>query len=379
MKAPRARRTKVFVEDVNRWCMSSSYLSQCLRTHLRGASFRFVARRKDADLVVVNGCNIVPGNIEIAQDYKNLARACPDKKVIAFGCPPKLAPDGAAEPANFHVLSHGSLLRKPEALDALLETAGRFEFRGADEMLSGMEFVWGGLPLVAEELFYLRIADGCRSHCSYCAIRMAKGGIRSLPLAEILRRFKKERGRGGRKVVLLADDVACWGHDLGLNLGRLLGALVAADPSCKLVISNFNPEFLEPLWECLKPYWKNVVYLFLSIQSGNDRVLKLMGRDYPIAPVLARVREIRGLSPDIFIITHVIAGFPTETRSEYLDSVRAATAFDSVWLYRFIPFPFTPAWKLKGRVPEAEVRQRIRSTLRAGGKRFHDTSAARVP
>lgn len=379
MKPPRARRTKVFVEDVNRWCMSSSYLSQCLRTHLRGAAFRFVARREEADLVVVNGCNIVPRNVEIAQAYKDLARACPDKKVIAFGCPPQLSSDGGKEPANFHVLSHGSLLRKPEALDALLKTPGRFEFRGADEMLSGMEFEWGGLPFAPEELFYLRISDGCRSHCSYCAIRMAKGGIRSLPLAEIVRRFKAGRGRGGRKVVLLADDAGCWGQDLGLDLGRLLAALVAVDPDCRLIISNFNPEFIEPLWESLRPYWKNVVYLFFSIQSGSDRVLKLMGRDYAIAPVLARLREVRKLSPRIFIITHVIAGFPTETRREYLDSVRAAAAFDSVWLYQFVPFPFTPASRLKDRVPEAEARQRIASTMRRGGTKFHDAGAARVP
>lgn len=373
------KKTKVFVEDVNRWCMSASYLSQCLRAHLKGADFRFVETREEADLVVVNGCNIVPRNVEIAQEYKDLARARPEKKVIAFGCPPKLSPDGAPEPANFHVLSHGSLLRKPQALDALLETESRFEFRGADEMLSGMEFEWGGLPFAASELFYLRIADGCKSRCSYCAIRLAKGGIRSLPLEEIVRRFKAEHGGDGRKVVLLADDAACWGADLGLDLADLLAALVSADPSCKLVISNFNPEFLEPLWERLKPYWKNVVYLFFSIQSGSDRVLGLMGRRYRIAPVLARVRQIRALSPSIFIITHVIAGFPTETRQEFLDSVRAATAFDSAWIYRFVPFPFTPASNLKGRVPEAEVLARVAATMRSGDKRFHDAGAARAP
>ena len=216
-------------------------------------------------------------------------------------------------------------------------------------------------PPVEEEVV---IAQGCTSGCSYCFSRLARGGLASVPLPEVVRRVRAAVARGALEVRLTSLDTAAWGreHREGPRLPDLLRAVAEVPGEFKVRVGMMSPQSLESLLpeylDALAPE-RFYRFLHLPVQSGSDRVLAAMRRGYRAGEFLRQVAEARRRYPDLMLSTDVIVGFPGESEDDHaaterlLDSVTPET----VNVTRFSPRPGTPAARLPPLGPRVTKRR----------------------
>lgn len=362
---------KVFLLDLNKECTSNSYLGCCLRDFFKRNGYEQAASYEEADAVFINGCNVVQSNWELAGAFRRFVGSGRKTRIFAFGCTPTLG-DMEKVP-GFHLLPLWQVTRDPAIVGRLLGAREPFRLLPMDEALAGVPFKTApGRPAMSE-LAFVKISDGCLSSCTFCALRQAKGPVRSVPVAEVLAAVEAARAKGRRRFFLVSDDAGSWGADLGLDLNALLDAIALRVPDCELVSTTFNPSTTLPLMPALERHLPRFSYLSIPIQSGSDRILGLMDRGYTAASAAGLVASLRRVNPKLALNTDAIVGFPTETHEEFLATLRAAEAFDTAFFFAYAARPFTPAGTMAGAVPREEVRRRI-EVLRTwkGRCRFED-------
>lgn len=212
------------------------------------------------------------------------------------------------------------------------------------------------------------ISLGCDHHCTYCIVRLRRGGQQSRPVSAILADAVSAVDRGAREIVLLGQNVDAYGRDLPgqqIDLAKLLTLVNGIEGLQRLRFLTSHPaEMTLPLIEAVARLDRVCPHFELPVQSGDDTVLRRMGRGYTAAHYSALVREIRAHVPGCSIATDVIVGFPGETDAQFQATydLVAATRFDTVHLARYSPRPGTPASLLTDDVPEP-VKERRRLTL----------------
>lgn len=216
---------------------------------------------------------------------------------------------------------------------------------------------------------YLRVAEGCRHLCTYCAIPSVRGPLRSRPEDEILAEAGHLVSLGVKELNLIAQDLSDYGFDLiGKRcLARLLTKLSAV-PGVKWIrLLYVRPDGVdEELAEAMT--LPNVVpYIDLPIEHGSPKILRLMGRPGP-EKILRAVELLRDAVPDLYLRTTIITGFPGETEKDVLETMELLSAIRA---HRVGVFPFsreegTPAYDLPGEVPETEARERAEAIRRHG-------------
>jgi len=185
-------------------------------------------------------------------------------------------------------------------------------------------------PCMGRDDAYVFISQGCVNHCSYCSIKKAKGHVRSRPEEAIEDEVRDLRGRGIRTVTLLADDCGSYGLDRASDLPCLMKRLSLATPDMHFKLYTvFPPLFLRYL-EQLKPLFSNgrLPYVCLPVQSAAPRVLDLMNRRYDPDSLKDALGLLRALDRNVFIYSHFIFNFPTETWEEFEQSIAFSRHFD---------------------------------------------------
>ena len=206
---------------------------------------------------------------------------------------------------------------------------------------------------------YLKIADGCFNHCTYCLIPSIRGKYRSYSL-EALVAEAKSLGET-QELVLVAQDTTRYGEDKGKNqFVELLRKLSELDNICHIRLLYCYPEVVtDELIAEVRDNPKIIKYLDIPLQHSEDRILKLMGRRGTRADYLALIAKLRREIPQIALRTTFIAGFPTETEEEHeaLKSFLKEARFENCGFFAYSREEGTPAYKLKGQIP-ARVKQR---------------------
>jgi tRNA A37 methylthiotransferase MiaB len=206
------------------------------------------------------------------------------------------------------------------------------------------------------EPFHIRVARGCASECSYCAIRFGAGPLRSKPLGEIVTEFETGLAGGSRLFNLTAEDVGAYGQDIGLSVVDLLRPLLEHEGDFRVTWGDFGPRWLieqrRELQTLLATHKDKLGTIGFPIQSGSDRILELMKRGYTAAESKDCLLALRRAAPKLRIVSHVILGFPGETRGEFLDTcdfVRAV-GFARVQPFTYSVRPGTEAAELPGQL-----------------------------
>jgi tRNA A37 methylthiotransferase MiaB len=215
------------------------------------------------------------------------------------------------------------------------------------------------------ELFTLRISEGCRGRCSYCAIRRAIGGLRSKSLDELLEELRAGRRSGFRSVNLVSSDTGSWGTDRGQTLPQLLRAILEEDDGLEI---RFIQD-LHPSWLCrYGPELRELVAtgrirsILTAVQSGSERVLGLMRRPTDLSLYRRTLRELRRAWPRLRLRTQIIVGFPTETEEDFLrtiDLVRECR-FQEVDLFTYFETESMASAAIRPKVPPEVARSRLR-------------------
>ncbi len=185
-------------------------------------------------------------------------------------------------------------------------------------------------PRMGPDDRYLLIAQGCVNDCSYCSIRLAKGRVRSRPAEEIEAEARELYGQGVRTVTLLADDCGSYGLDRDDDLPGLLGRICEIAPDLRIKLYTVFPALFLNYADRLEPYFAagRIPYVCLPAQSASPRILDLMNRRYDPGRLAETVLRLRSLDPGVFVYSHFIFAFPTETWEELAESVSFAGRFD---------------------------------------------------
>ena len=214
--------------------------------------------------------------------------------------------------------------------------------------------------------------NGCDHRCTFCIIPYGRGNSRSAAAGEVVAQVKRLAAQGYREVVLTGVDVTSWGADLpgAPTLGQLVARILKLVPELpRLRLSSIDAAEIDPdLMRCLATEPRLMPYLHLSLQAGDDMILKRMKRRHSRADALKLVAQVRAVRPDTAFGADLIAGFPTETEAMFentLSLVEEAGA-PSCTSSRSSPRPGTPAARMPS-VPRAAVKERA-ARLRAAGE-----------
>ena len=216
-------------------------------------------------------------------------------------------------------------------------------------------------------LKYLKIADGCFHHCTYCLIPKIRGKYKSVPMEELL---EEAKGLGETKeLVLVAQDTTRYGEDVGENnFVNLIKKISKLDNICHVRLLYCYPDAIsDELIAEIRDNPKIIRYLDIPLQHSEDRILKLMGRKGSKAEYLALLAKLRENIPDLAVRTTFIAGFPTETEQEsaaLCEFLREAK-FTNCGFFAYSREPDTGAYRMKGQIPAHTKQKRVRALYRA--------------
>jgi len=221
---------------------------------------------------------------------------------------------------------------------------------------------WKKMNAVSLNTYFIKIATGCVNNCAYCAVKLSRGNIRSKSIENILREVQEGLNEGWSDIALLATDSGSYGIDRGVTLVDLLREIIAMPGDFKIRLRNVHPGFLIRMSSELAPLFKTgkIVHMTSAIQSGNNRILKLMKRNYTVESCYDALDILKKACPSLQVRSQIIVGFPGETENEFQDSVNAIDkgVFDFVEAYAFSPRINTPAANLANRLSTIVVQNR---------------------
>lgn len=321
------------------------------------------AEGETPDIVIVNTCSVT----EVAdkkgrQLVRRLTRQWPDATMVVTGCYAQLKPEEvAAIPGVDIVLGADEKMRMAEYLDRwikerlpqceVIPTKEIKEFHGSCD--SGDRTRW-----------FLKVQDGCDYFCTYCTIPFARGRSRSGRIADLVAQAEDAARDGAREIVITGVNTGCFGQDTGETFIDLLKALDRVEGISRYRISSIEPNLLteEIVRWVAQDSRAFMPHFHVPLQSGSDRVLKLMNRRYDTTLFRERMEMIKRLIPDAFIGVDVIAGARGETEEEW----RKAVAFietlpvSQLHVFPYSERPGTAALKIDAYVvPQEEKHRRV--------------------
>jgi threonylcarbamoyladenosine tRNA methylthiotransferase MtaB len=319
----------VSVEVVSLGCRLNLSESEELRAMLAG----------ERDLVVINSCAVTTEAVRQTRQAIRRARlAHPAARLLVTGC--------AAE------VERVQLAAMPE-VDGLIANAGKLDPRAWNVPGQRLPFVSGHTRA------FIEVQNGCDHACTFCVIPQGRGPSRSRTIADVLADVERHLAKGAREVVLTGVDVTSWGHDLPgqPRLGTLAEAILAAFPAlARLRLSSLDGVEIDPvLFELFASEQRVMPHLHLSLQSGDDMVLKRMKRRHSRRDALELVARLRARRADLAVGADLIAGFPTEDAAMHGNSLSAIAELGIVHghVFPYSPRPGTPAARMPQVAPAA--------------------------
>ncbi|PRY92916.1 threonylcarbamoyladenosine tRNA methylthiotransferase MtaB [Hasllibacter halocynthiae] len=326
------------------------------------------------DAVIVNTCAVTAEAVrKSARDVRRMRKLHPGRRIVVTGCAAQIEPGRfAAMPEADVVLGNAEKMR-PATWDALGTDRGGERVRVADIMdvrETAPQLLEG---FGARTRAFVQVQNGCDHRCTFCVIPFGRGNSRSVPAGAVVEQVRRLAAGGHREVVLTGVDMTSWGADLPgrQRIGGLVRRVLKLVPELeRLRISSIDSiEADADLMRALAEEERFMPHLHLSLQHGDDLILKRMKRRHGRKDALRFVEECRRLRPDVAFGADLIAGFPTETEARHranLSLVREA-GLTFLHVFPYSPRPGTPAARMPP-VDGAAIRRRA-AELRAEGAR----------
>ncbi len=346
-------------------CRLNAYESEVMRKNAIGAGLD--------DAIIVNTCAVTGEAVRQAtQAIRKLRRGHPDARIIVTGCAAQVEPD------RFAALSEVDyVLGNTEKVDADtfvgLSTGASPRVQVNDIM--GVRETAGHLinGFGSRARAYVQVQNGCDHRCTFCIIPFGRGPSRSVPAGEVVAQVRRLVEGGCREVVLTGVDVTAYGADLPgrARLGTLVRQILKHVPELqRLRLSSIDQvEADEDLMVAIAEEERLMPHLHLSMQAGDDMVLKRMKRRHSRADAVRFCRDVRRLRPDVVFGADLIAGFPTETDDMFANSL---SAVDDCGLTYLHVFPFSA----RRGTPAARMPQVARPVVKERAARLREKGAA---
>ena len=307
--------------------------------------------------VIVNTCSVTAEAVRKAkQDIRRLARENPGVPLIVTGCAAQTEPETfAAMPEVTRVI--GNHEKMQAATWAALKTPdliGITEKVQVDDIMSVRQTAGHLIDGFGRHRAYVQVQNGCDHRCTFCIIPYGRGNSRSVPAGVVVEQIKRLVGKGFNEVVLTGVDLTSWGADLPATprLGDLVLRILRLVPDlARLRISSIDSiEVDDALLQAIASEPRLMPHLHLSLQSGDDMILKRMKRRHLRDDAIRFCEDARRLRPDMVFGADLIAGFPTETEQMFVNSLRLVADCNLTFLH---VFPYSP----RNGTPDARMPQ----------------------
>jgi threonylcarbamoyladenosine tRNA methylthiotransferase MtaB len=297
------------------------------------------------DWIVVNSCAVTNEAVrQTRQAIRRAHRERPEAKILVTGCAAEL------DPASFETM---------RGVSRVVGNAGKLNSFAANDVMAPAGFQGHVRSFVA-------VQTGCNHRCTFCSIWKARGASRSIPFELVRDAVAREIDRGAKEIVLTGVDIT----DYEGGLGNLCQRLLASEPRLeRLRLSSLDGvEMDEALFELIARDPRLLPHFHLSLQAGDDMVLKRMKRRHSRADAIRTVERIKASRPDATIGADLIAGFPTESEEMALNSLKLIADCDIIAAHIF---PFSP----RPNTPAARMPQLPRELVKARAARLREAAA----
>jgi len=367
---------KVCIISTGKGCASNLMENALLSREIENQGMICTSSAADADFLIIGSCGYSAESENFTlQTLKDFKQKFPNKEIIVGGCLPKI---NNQELKKIHsgntfspgetnlLLSHLGITNEVSYApiegiqlsdDVFYQLPWHYRFfcRTRNLVFKFENFTQTKFqPLhnilktatVTPQAINLPIAKGCLGTCTYCAIKKARGPVISTPLHEILQMFQSSLEKKHNEFWLNADDLGCWGQDIGSNIVILLKEILSFKQNFTLVLSYLSPEWLIRYKNDLLSLLKDprIIAVYIPIHSGSNSILKRMGRHYTIEEILPLCQKLKENNKQLALKTNYILSFPNETFYDFIKSCLTMHYFDFIVFNTFSPRPETPAF-----------------------------------
>jgi len=362
----------------NHGCRLNAYETAAMRELAEGAGVD--------NAVIVNTCAVTAEAVRKArQDIRKLRRDNPEAKLIVTGCAAQTEPETFAGMAEVDVVLGNTEKMDPATWAGMApDLIGQTEPVQVDDIMSVTETAGHLIDgFGTRSRAYVQVQNGCDHRCTFCIIPYGRGNSRSVPAGVVVDQFKRLVDKGFNEVVLTGVDLTSWGADLPTapKLGDLVMRILKLVPDLpRLRISSIDSiEVDENLMQAIATEPRLMPHLHLSLQHGDDLILKRMKRRHLRDDAIRFCEAAKALRPEMTFGADIIAGFPTETEDAFAHSLALVEECDLTWLHVFpySPRPGTPAARMP-QVNGKAIKERA-ARLRAAGEQAVATHLAAQP
>lgn len=301
------------------------------------AGFAKVEFEETPDVYVINTCSVTENaDKKCRQLVKKAVKINPEAFIVIVGCYAQLKPEEIAKIPGVDMVLGAN--EKFNILEHLEKEDGKREQASVnyDNIKKTKEFV-PSFSFGDRTRSFLKVQDGCDYFCTFCTIPLARGKSRNASIAETVLEAKKIAETDVKEVVLTGVNIGDFGQGEGENFFQLIQELDTIEGIDRYRISSIEPNLLsnEIIDFCLKDAQRFAPHFHIPLQSGSDRLLKLMRRKYVRSLYAERVAQIKSIRPDACIGVDVIVGFPGETVEDFMDTVNFLKDLDISYLHVF--------------------------------------------
>jgi threonylcarbamoyladenosine tRNA methylthiotransferase MtaB len=345
-------------------CRLNAYETEAMKELANAAGLK--------DVVVVNTCAVTAEAVRKSkQEIRKLRRDNPSSQMIVTGCAAQIEPKTFSEMSEVDLVVGNTEKMKSDTWNEISnkpDFVGKTEKVMVDDIMS-VKNTAGHLidGFGTRSRAYVQVQNGCDHRCTFCIIPYGRGNSRSVPAGVVVDQIKRLVDTGYNEVVLTGVDITSWGADLPLmpKLGDLVQRILKLVPDLpRLRISSIDSiEADSALIDAISSEMRLMPHLHLSLQAGDDMILKRMKRRHLRDDAINFCLEMRSVRPDIVYGADIIAGFPTETEEMFENSLKLIEDCGLTWLH---VFPFSP----REGTPAARMPQMDRSIIKERAARL---------
>ena len=349
-------------------CKVSQYETEAIAEKFESCGFRVCAFEETNDVYVINTCTVTAeSDRKCRQIIRRAAKKNPNAVIAVVGCYSQRSPEQilAIDGVKIVVGTQNKLSIVEKAIDALSARDKGQEYQKTAEVADvfAADFEPMKITKAPRTRAYVKIEDGCEARCTYCAISMARGRVRSKLPHDVIEEVRSLARTGVREVVLTGIETGSYGKDFDYDyrLADLICDLYKLGCCERIRLGSLAPELIgEQFVEKVKDVKILAPHFHLSLQSGSDKVLKDMKRRYTAARALENIERLRLAFPGANFTTDLMVGFPGETEEDFLLTeriVREARLLDA-HVFTYSKRSGTPAASYPHQIPESEKKSR---------------------
>jgi threonylcarbamoyladenosine tRNA methylthiotransferase MtaB len=365
------------VETLTFGCRLNAYESEVMQAEAEKAGL--------SGALLVNTCAVTAEAVRQAkQAIRKARRDEPDRKIIVTGCAAQTDPRAFGDMAEVDLVIGNVDKLKAESYRPMAFGVPLNDKVQVNDIMSVRETAGHMIDAMdGRTRAFVQVQNGCDHRCTFCIIPYGRGPSRSVPMGVVVEQVRRLAGNGFREVVLTGVDITSYGPDLPgqPSLGKLVQAILRHVPDMpRLRISSLDSiEADEALYEAIGGDPRLMPHFHMSMQSGDDLILKRMKRRHLRADTLEFVAKVRALRPDAVFGADIIAGFPTEDEAMFDNTLRMVDEAGLTFLHVFpySPRPGTPAARMP-QVDRGVAKARAKLLREAGERRFAAFAASRI-